>query len=144
MPVIERATGRRRRNRTRTVVLATLGVVGLAGIAGVVAYLFWPRDEEPAFLMDAPDAPHMTPTGMPSTDSPAPGAPTPPSDAHFGDAPAAPPLDARSDRELARAAGHRDERPIEGGPSLPTAARTPFASARVQLPDNARRTWLPR
>jgi len=155
LPMIERAARRRRRGRGRKVAMATLGIMGLAGIAGIVAYLFWPRrDEEPAYLMDAPDAPHVAPVGTPPTESPTDGPTSSPNgDVYAGAVPTEPPIEARSDRELAGTTGFRDERdareprderPIEGGPSFPTTARVPFASSRIQLPDSTRRTWLPR
>ena len=154
IPMIERAAGlpRRRSHRKRNIGLAALV---LAGIAGVIAYLFWQRrDMQPAYLMDAPTEPRVTPTGSAPSDSPsAPSAPEP-SDDHRVEVPhPVEPLDARSDRELASATGPRDERelrdarderPNESARSLPTSASVPFATSRVQLPESARRSWLPR
>lgn len=87
-PIIERATGRRRRSRKPR---GALTLLGLGALAAAVAYLLWPRcDEEPAYLMTAPDRP-----------TPTPAAPAP-SDGEPRDAPAAPSPDAAPARELAR------------------------------------------
>lgn len=112
LPMIERAARRRRRGRGRKLAMATLGIMGLAGIAGIVAYLFWPRrDEEPAHLMDAPEAPHVAPAGTPPTKSPTDGPTSSPNgDVCAGAVPTELPIDVRSDRELAGTTGFRDER----------------------------------
>lgn len=143
--MIERAAGlpRRRSHRKRNIGLAALV---LMGIAGAIAYLFWQRrDMQPAYLMDAPTEPRVTPTGSAPSDGPsAPSSPEPSDDHHVEVTRTAEPVDARADRELASASGPRDERPIESARSLPTSASVPFATSRVQLPESARRPWLPR
>lgn len=165
IPILERATGRRRKSRKPKIALAVLGLLALAG---VVAYLFWQRrDEEPAFLMPQPDEPDLTPAQTPPSAPYAPPAPSagpsapdtapdaPSSEAPAVDPPAAPssPADPTPVREFVSAPraifglGDRDEhedRPGEARQALPDTARSTFAPAPVQLPGSQRRSWLPR
>ncbi len=166
MPILERAaeraTGRRRKSRKPKVALI---VLGLMAIAGVVAYLFWQRrDEEPAYLVDAPNGPDLTPAqtppfaphapSEPSSPSAGPEAPQGPDDPFSEEPPAAPSADpAAPVREFASTPraiyglGDRDaldDRPAESTRALPVAPRANFTPAQVQLPSNPRRTWLPR
>ncbi len=146
IPILERAA-RRPVRKTHGKRNAALIVLGLAVIGGVLAYLFWQRrDEEPAYLMDAPPEPHVAPTAMPpsSTPSGGPSAPSPadgPVAPHAEDGHRAMPLDARSDRELTGAG--REERPF-APPSFSSRTSAPFVTSRDQLPEITHRPWLPR
>ena len=150
-PLVERATGRTRRRGPGRGFLVVL----LLGAAATIAYLLWQRrDEQPAYLMDEPERPSVTPAGSPNpvAPPPAPGAPSPA--ANEEDAAAALQL-TRSmvDRELAGARsrapsadrevrGGRDLPPREVGFSVPSmpggAAGMPWASGRPQVPGSSR------
>lgn len=141
-PLIERATGRsrRRQHRGRTLALAACALALGAG----VAYLLWRRrDQQPAYLVEEPERPHVAPAGSPppAAGPTGPGAPErrtePPLTAE--------PVYAGGERELpdTRAgAGQRDPRDPrahDAGPALPsTVARAPFAASKDQLPHVAR------
>lgn len=168
MPILERAaeraTGRRRKSRKPKVALI---VLGLMAFAGVIAYLFWQRrDEEPAYLVDSPDGPDLTPAQTPPSAPSTPSEPSAPPSPSAGpgmpqapDEPSAePPAPPSTDpaapvREFASTPraiyglGDRDaldDRPAESTRGLPAVPRANFAPAQVQLPSNPRRTWLPR
>jgi hypothetical protein len=159
IPMIERATGRRRKSRKPKVALAA---VALLAIAGIVAYLFWQRrDEEPAYLVHEPDQPDLTPAQTPPiapAPSAGPSAPAAPEAPEATDDPTVEPPARTTEppapvREFAGAPhaifglGDRDsyeDRPTEGGRTLPDVQRSTFAPTPVRLPSNARRSWLPR
>ncbi|GMU39909.1 MAG: hypothetical protein AMXMBFR23_07750 [Chloroflexota bacterium] len=82
-PLVDRAVDRalhRRRSRRTPLLRIALGLLATAAIAAV-AYILWKRDDEhPAYLMDEPERPDITPA-----------APlTPTDEAPSGDGPAAP------------------------------------------------------
>ena len=146
VPLIERATGRTRRKKSRNRGLLTLALLGVA--AGVCYFLWQRRDEHPAYLMDEPERPSVAPAGSPAPSTPAPSDPAP---AVGEDDVAAAQALARSmvERELASTHGptaHRDvreqQRPAEtrreGVPSLPSplagASSVPWLPARPHMP----------
>ncbi|MSQ31087.1 MAG: hypothetical protein EXR64_03540 [Dehalococcoidia bacterium] len=146
-PLIERATGRKRRRGPGRGLVMLL----LFGAAAGVCYLLWQRREEhPAYLMDAPERPSITPAGSPDPAAPSatPGAPFRP--ANEEDSSGALRL-ARSmaDRELAGAqasasGAHRDVRDAARDlrarestivlPPIPGASSILWASGRPQVP----------
>ena len=144
-PLIERATGGGRRHRRRTLALAGCG---FALCAGLCYLLRRRRDEQPAYLVEEPDRPHVAPAGSapPAAGPAGPGEPEQRAEPPL----AATPIHAGGERELAGTrggAGHRDAhdpRAYDATPVLPsTAARAPFAARKDQLPRGARPS-LPR
>lgn len=146
---VERATGRKKRRARSKLPFIVAAVIA---IAGIVAYLLWPRrDEQPAYLMHAPDDPDIKPVSMPpSAPSAGPSDPAPSDDEPVRETPVVTAQDAVSPaREFAGTShatfglGPRDERPIEST-RPPGTVRVPFATSPVPLPGNPRRSWLPR
>ncbi|MFA7248378.1 MAG: hypothetical protein WC273_01975 [Dehalococcoidia bacterium] len=149
VPMIERATKRRRRRRKPQIALALLA---LSAVAAVIAYLLWQRrDEEPAYLMHSPDLPDLTPAGTPPSDSPSAGPAEPEPAPERASSPFVDVPDVAPSREFASTPrAHfgfpdaREERTADVGHGLPGSQQMPFAASRVELPGNARRPWLPR
>ena len=147
-PYIERATGRKQRRGPSRGVLRFV----LLGVGAAICYVLWQRrDPHPAYLVDEPEHPSITPAGSPSPTSPA-RAPSGSSAVPSEEEAAAALRLARSmvDRELAGTHGgpaaHRETREPrdvresrrEGGPTLPSMLGgmpgMPWASSRPQMP----------
>jgi len=144
-PLVDRALRRRRSRRSPLRVVLALAVA--AGLAAL-AYFLWKRDgEQPAYLIEEPERPDITPAAPLTPTGNAPTSPT--GDAPSGDSPVAPAPAPEPYREAVGARGWtpaanatterakpeaRAGRPL--GVSLPgtPSAGAPFAAARDLLP----------
>lgn len=144
-PLVDRALRRRRSRRSPLRFALALAVA--AGLAAL-AYFLWKRDgEQPAYLIEEPERPDITPAAPLTPSGNAPAAPT--GDAPSGDSPVAPTPVTETYREAVGARGWtpasnttaeraqpeaRAGRPL--GVSLPGSPSTgaPFAAARDLLP----------
>jgi hypothetical protein len=144
-PLVDRALRRKRSRRGPAYLL--VGLLAAVAVAAV-AYLLWKRDDEqPAYLVDEPERPDITPAtpivpsgGAPSTPEPTSDGPDVTPSAPSAPSPIREAVGARGWTPATNSTSTEDRPSSEprasrpSGISLPASAGAPFAAARDLLP----------